>query len=957
MERALASTNIFRFGLFEADSGRGTLTRNGLRVKIQDQPFRVLLLLLEKPGEVVSREELKQRLWPDGTYVDFDGSLNVILKKLRAAIDDDPENPRFIETVPRRGYRFIAPVSVERTSSPNEMASTVASPSPVAVEQSVPVHVLSSETSKAERPSFFRRPLLAFASAALVLLIAMTLYFARWRSKTVSPTTSSLTSPVRMRKSVAVLGFHSLSGKTEDAWLATALSEMLSTELAGGEQLRLVPGEDVANLRIASPWSQTDTLDQATTSRIGTALSSDLLLLGSYVHLGKAERGQLRVDVRLQDSRTGEIITEVAETGSSQELFRLVTRVGSRLRDRMGVPRVEETDQAGILASLPSNPEAARFYALGVAKLRHFDALAAKDLLIQATQAEPKFPLAHTMLARAWGQLGYAQNQRDEAKKALDLARDLPREEHMLVEGEYFESMGNPEQAASMYRALYELFPDNVDYGLRLAHVAILSGNASQALQVLAQLRALPRPASDDPRIDLAESRAIKTNSPAQLVLIRSAVRKASAQGNIPVYAQARKEECMNVIYGTDPQPGVPVCEDAYNLFLAEGNRAGAADCIRLIADKSGGEGHYDEAIATYERALKVLDGLGEHEKTGAILNNMAIDYANEGKLDRADQLYEQAKKHFEQCGDKYNTATTMSNIADILFMQGNLPAAEKAYQETLDVMAPLERGEPGYALYRMADLELAEGKLNDAKMHVQKAIESILPSEGGYQYLTTAMLELGEILELQGDFAGARSQFEQTVAMRQKIGASELLAETQVELAQLSIEEGHPDQAESVLRTAISTFEKEKGDPDAASGYTHLSRALLMQGRLDESRTAAENAVRKSTTSSDPSLVMPAQIQRARVAIAAGVGTGSAVEELRSITLKAKKLGYYVLECEARIALGEAQMKTNPSIAKSQLTAVASDTRARGLELLARHAERTLSGNGIMADLHKPAP
>src|SRR5437868_2982235 len=118
MERGVACSNIFRFGLFEADASGGTLVRNGVRIKIQDQPFRVLILLLERPGEIVSREQLRQRLWPEGTYVDFDGSLNVILKKLRAAIDDDSDNPRFIETVPRRGYRFIAPVSSDRRPEP-----------------------------------------------------------------------------------------------------------------------------------------------------------------------------------------------------------------------------------------------------------------------------------------------------------------------------------------------------------------------------------------------------------------------------------------------------------------------------------------------------------------------------------------------------------------------------------------------------------------------------------------------------------------------------------------------------------------------------------------------------------------------------------------------------------------------------------------------------------------------
>src|SRR6185312_15402996 len=124
MERTAAPATLFRFGLFEADAARGTLTRNGVRVRIQDQPFRVLILLLEKPGEIVSREVLRQKLWPEGTYVDFDGSLNVILKKLRAAIDDDSDNPRFIETVPRRGYRFIAPVE---TVEPQNFAQTASS--------------------------------------------------------------------------------------------------------------------------------------------------------------------------------------------------------------------------------------------------------------------------------------------------------------------------------------------------------------------------------------------------------------------------------------------------------------------------------------------------------------------------------------------------------------------------------------------------------------------------------------------------------------------------------------------------------------------------------------------------------------------------------------------------------------------------------------------------------------
>jgi len=128
-----------RFGLYEVDLLQGILSRQGVRLKIQEQPFRILALLLQRSGEIVTREELRQLLWPHGTHVNFDGSLNAALKKLRAAIQDDAENPRFIETVPRQGYRFLAPVhSVSGTASPASPSTNV---SPETSEESFEVRM------------------------------------------------------------------------------------------------------------------------------------------------------------------------------------------------------------------------------------------------------------------------------------------------------------------------------------------------------------------------------------------------------------------------------------------------------------------------------------------------------------------------------------------------------------------------------------------------------------------------------------------------------------------------------------------------------------------------------------------------------------------------------------------------------------------------------------------------
>jgi eukaryotic-like serine/threonine-protein kinase len=953
MESCFPPRAVFRFGLFEADAARCALNRDGVRVKIQDQPFRVLVMLLERAGEIVTREELRQSVWPDGTHVDFDGSLNVILKKLRAAIDDDSDNPRFIETVPRRGYRFIAPVSVSVATPSTELPPRVAVqnvPPPETTRECPPSAVPPAPQSNQLRPPFL-------AYAASVLAIAALIVAARfaWYRRAAEANRLTLSAaasgPVLARPSVAVLGFRNITGRSEDAWLSTAFSEMLRTELAGGEKLRLVPGEEVANLRLTAPWPQVDILDQKTAAHIGSVLNSDLLVLGSYTVIGTAERGQLRLDVRLESAKTGESVAEVAQTGTTQDLFRVVSLVGSALRDRLGIPELAESEEAGVVASLPLDRNAARFYGLGVAKLREYDASGAKDLLQQASAADPKFPLAHAMLARALSQLGYEEQRKREVKEAFELSANLPVAERLQVEGDYYESLADHDKAASTYRALFELFPDSLEYGLQLADAQNAAGHGSQAMATIARLRRLPAPASDDPRIDLLESRAMPNDRPGKLALVRTAERKATAQGNKVLYAQARKEECMALNYGPEPAQGLPACQDAYDTYLAAGNRLGAADAIRLMGDCEGSQGHVREAIATYQKALDLLQGLGEHEKTGAVLNNMAINFTNQGNLDRAEQLYRQAMSHFEQAGDKGNTGTALVNIADILYLKGNLPDAEKLYTETIAIDQSLDHGDPSYVLYRMSDLQLTQGHVREAHRLAQQAIDSLQRTQAGFGYLSEAMIQLGEVLKTEGDLQAARKQFADVVDIQKRAGDMNLVEESEAELADLAIEEGRPEEAESLLRPAIAEFEKESSDPAASTAYTQLSTALLMEGKLAEADKALERAIEAAHNSPNPELTLPVAIQQARIDTAAAGQDGqdaagraalqAVIHRLHSTIASAKKLGYYGLECEARLALGEAELKVDPAKGRSLLQTLREETHERGFELLSRKSQQ----------------
>lgn len=948
MEPLVPSRLVFRFGLFEADPSRNMLTRDGARVRIQEQPFRVLLLLLERPNTIVTREELRQKLWPVGTHVDFEGSLNVIIKKLRATIKDDPDNPRFVETVPRHGYRFIAPVTVQNGAATNQSRPPASAPSTTGSDE------VPESASPASSPRSLRIHRLILTGAAVVLLVA-SLAGSRWlvlhgRSSPASLKTNpeANSEAVPIRKSIAVLGFHNASGKPEDLWLGTALSEMLRTELAGGDKLRLVSGEDVANLRLRTPWPQTDTFDRSTTARIGGALGSDLLVLGSYTVVGNSPNANLRVDVRLQEAKTGEILSEVSETGHSQDVFRIVSSVGATLRDRLGVPALATRDEAGVLASMPLDRDAARFYSLGLAKLHESDAIAARDLLEQAVRADPKFSLAHAMLGRAYGQLGYEEKRKEEAKKAWELSGNLPQAERMTVEGDYFESLADHEKAASTLHALFELFPDNVDYGLQLAAVQVAAGKSSEALETLKRLRQLPSPASDDPRIDLEEAKATPNDKSATLVLVREAMRKAKAQGKELVFARARKEECMALAYTDHLEEANASCQDAYNLFESAGNRLAAADALRLMGDVEGTKGHYQQAIATYQRALRVLLELGEHEKTGAVCNNMAINLENQGKLDEAEELYRKAKAHFDQAGDRANSSTALANIADILYLRGKLPEAEKFYQQTIDIRSSMESLDAGYALYRLADLRLAQGQPEEARRLAEQSVKIYRAQQGNYQYLTGAMIVLGEVMQAEDDLEGARAQFQETIEIRRKMGEEELVSESQTELASVLLDEGKPTEAESLLRAAIVDFEKEQADPDTMFAYTSLSKALADQGKLSEARAAIGEAVKLVSHDASPAARLSLLMQSANLETAGANGEGGppvehARRQLRSVMQSAQKLGYYQIECEGRLALGEMEMQQSAGRARTQLLALESEARGRGLKLLANKVHLAL--------------
>ena len=339
------------------------------------------------------------------------------------------------------------------------------------------------------------RPAIVLAGVIVVLMVGAFSYW-YFREK---PPQQVATKTVSRRRTVAVLNFKNSTSRSEAAWLSTALPEMLTTELAAGEQLRTITGDEVAQMKMDLSLPDSDMLSAQALSEVGKALGADLVVLGSYVDL---TGGKLRVDFHLQDVAAGETLISVKQTGDESNLFDLVSRAGIQLREKCNAGQINLHDEAAVRAALPSTPEASKLYAEGLAKLRVNDAIAARDLLQKAVAADPNHTLAYSALAAAWTLLGYDEKARLSAKSAYDLSGPLSREDHLLTEARYRETSKEWDNAAENYRTLFGFFPDNLEYGLLLARAQTRGGKGKEALATVESLRKLPPPAGDDSRIE-----------------------------------------------------------------------------------------------------------------------------------------------------------------------------------------------------------------------------------------------------------------------------------------------------------------------------------------------------------------------------------------------------------------------------------------------------------------------
>jgi tetratricopeptide (TPR) repeat protein/tRNA A-37 threonylcarbamoyl transferase component Bud32 len=780
------------------------------------------------------------------------------------------------------------------------------------------------------------------AVTAGVGLAVITLAVVEWRTRTRAPPARVTATVVTPRRAIAVLGFQNLSGRSAEAWLSTALSEMLTTELAAGDQLRTIPGEDVAQMKISLALPDADGYGKETLGRIRQSLGADAVVLGSYVPLGG---GQVRLDVRLQDALAGETLTAISEKGSEGHIDDLVGRAGTALRRRLGIGELDPAGSAAVRAALPTSPDAARWYAEGLAKLRVFDGPAAQGLLARAVAREPGYAPAHAALAATWAALGYDRSARDEAKRAVELSAALPTEQRLWAEGRYAEATRAWPSAIESYRTLWTFFPDNADYGLRLAAAQTMGGKGGDALVTVAALRQLPGPAGTDPRIDIAEAQAAYALGDMRRAKVAadSAIAKGEALDARLLLAGARTIAGNALTDLGAPQQARASYEEARRLYIAAGDRAGAGRILNNMGIALFNQGDFAGARRSYEQALSVFRGVGNQFAIGAVLNNLGNATERQGDLAPAARLLQEALSVRREIGDRHGVAESSLNIGTLLHRQGALAAARRHFEEADSIGRELgDRSQVAIARHDLAGVLADQGDLAGAKRTYEEVL-TMRRERGDQSGVAYTLDDLADVLSEQGDLGVARARLEEAVRVRSALGESGNLARSEMGLASLMIDEGRPRDAEVPARRAVLEFQRERAASAEAEAWAVVARSLLEQGLADSAAAAIAPASTLVARSGDRSVRWTVGTVSARVLATRG-RIADATRLLDAIRAEAGASGFIGYRLEASLALGEASLHgRDTAAARTSLAAVDREATARGFGLIARKARGLL--------------
>ncbi|MEO6967321.1 MAG: winged helix-turn-helix domain-containing protein [Rhodanobacteraceae bacterium] len=931
---SVQENRVYRFADCELDPHERRLLAHGHAVTLTPKVFDTLVLLVMRAGHAVSKDELMAALWPRGFV--HESNLTKHIWTIRRALGDHGGESRYIETLPKLGYRFIAQVSsvaapsliiedataalaslpsdrsnhdtVPNLCASNDAAAVAAVSVTTFVDESpstMPVEASSASTDPHRRRGDRWRPLLVAGLIAIAVVIAGAIAYRFFAS-------SNAMLAMRAAKldpgAVAIADFSNLSRNDKDAWLGPALAEMLATEIAVGGKLHAVSDELVRPARADLPAPAAGGYAPASLATLQRRLGAHYVLSGAYLVSGANDAPQLRVDLAVQDTRSGAAVATLSRSGAVADLPRLVAQAGATLRHGFGEQTVVPEELLRVANAQPPSAEVARHIGFALDALHTYDPARARDELLQAIAQAPGYAPAYMYLAQAWSSLGYRAKALAASKQALTNAQGLPQEQYLQIEAQQFDLQADHAQAIDTWQKLVALRPQNPEYRFQLIDAQIDAGKPDDAEVSLNALRKLFGDAGD-PRIEFAAARiaATRDNNPAYIEYARLALQQAQARGETGLIANAELQ--LGIALPQQVQ-AEPLLRKAATDFRRGGNPHGEARAWQNLGNLQFANNQIAPARETYQRAMTIYQGIGDLGGEAAIYDELARMLWAAGDRDGAEAATRQSLRIARETGD--------------LVRQGwNLTAL---------------------------GIQMSDETASDAIASMYRQAIALDERAGSVSHRVFALAAYADLLRERGELDRANEVCTQARSSARALNDPGQSAGVDVICAEIALDRGEVDAAVTSMTALATTATTAKDTFSAANAQMIIGQIALGRQQWTRARDALQQSLAGWTATQEPAgeAVTSGLLALCYAALGDTAARDRAVAQARELRSRVNERAE-VLPLD--IALAELQGMTGPpDAAITALQALADDADKRqwiGMALEARLAALRLQERG----------
>ncbi len=691
---------VYRFGIFEVFAESRELFRHGHRVKLQDQPFQLLLLLLENPGEIVSRESIQQHLWPENTFVEFGQSLGTAVTKLRQALGDDADNPRFVETIPRRGYRFIAPVT-----QPNNENQSAPEPAAGPLSPSVPSPATTSDRRAAsgERRSASRDRRSASRKSKVLTVV--------WLAIAVAVLAEVFTVQWYHRRSVFALApkdtivLADFENTTGDAIFNDSLRSGLIVGLSQSPIVHVLSDRDSAIVFRQMGHEPDTRMTGQTAIELCRRVGGKVTVQGSISSLGTTYLVGLAA-IRCDTGKP--IAYEQVEAPQQDAVVDALGKATAKLRAQLGesLPSIQKYN-APLEQATTSSLEALNAYGTALSTWDARGDLASLPFFKKAIEIDPNFAMAYGGLAAVYNNLGETALATQNVINAYKLRERVTESERGSIDARYYLYVtGEVDKAASTYESLAQDYPASAGSFNHLGTTEMKLGRNERAAEDFHKA------------LQIDATRATTYGNLAITLLRLNKLQEAESVLETAAKRNLRTDYLLQVNYWV---AFLRQDQNEMDQLFAQSTDVPGARPI-LVAQQANTEsyhGHFEKARTLSDSAIKLMMHDGDKESAANCLANEAVREAETGSIAKARLLIHQAQK----ISDDKHTATLMALVS----------AEIGDYKQALSLSDSLDKQYPHGTFLQSYWLPVIRAEVELRQGRADKAV-SLLAADGPFE-------------------------------------------------------------------------------------------------------------------------------------------------------------------------------------------------------------------------------